>query len=364
MSVSAGQVDAIARAVAQLEPDTRAELAAAAPSLIDAASSSSVEWFERHVREVARRLEADDGLRQAERVRKARFLRRWTDRETGLCHTHVALDPEADARLSAMLDAAVAAEKAKPEVETRTFDQLRADAFVSLATGARTSGHRPGEISVLIDHETYLGHLHEHSVCETADGNPLTPDAVRRIACDADLIPIVLGADGNVLDHGRTRRIASANQRRALRSMYRTCGHPGCAVRFGDCEIHHVIEWIKQRGPTDLDNLLPLCHTHHHAIHEGGWKLTLQPGRIITLHRPDGTLAFHGTTTDATPTRNHSGMNTMSTPHTSHADRSPHRSTAEGGARRRRRPPPTSESSSGKSAPQARCGLVADSRLP
>ena len=57
--------------------------------------------------------------------------------QTGLCHTHVALDPEADARVSAVLDAAVAAERAKPETERRTFDQLRADAFVAAFTGPR-----------------------------------------------------------------------------------------------------------------------------------------------------------------------------------------------------------------------------------
>ncbi len=52
--------------------------------------------------------------------------------------------------------------------------------------------------------------------------------------------------------------------------MYRTCGHPGCTVRFADCEIHHVIDW-DHHGPTNLANLLPLCTRHHHLVHEGGW---------------------------------------------------------------------------------------------
>ena len=99
---------------------------------------SSVDWFERHVRDLARRLSADDGLGWRERIRRQRFLHRWTDRQTGLCHTHVALDPEADARVSAVLDAAVAAERAKPETEARPFDQLRADAFVAAFTGPRS----------------------------------------------------------------------------------------------------------------------------------------------------------------------------------------------------------------------------------
>ena len=123
---------------------------------------SSVDWFERHVRDLARRLSADDGLGWRERVRRQRFLHRWTDRQTGLCHTHVALDPEADARVSAVLDAAVAAERAKPETEARPFDQLRADAFVAAFTGPRRGEQRrPAEVSVLIDAATFTDRSHE-----------------------------------------------------------------------------------------------------------------------------------------------------------------------------------------------------------
>ena len=142
----------------------------------------------------------------------------------------------------------------------------------------------------------------ERSVCETSDGQPITPDAVRRLACDAELIPTVLESTGAVLDQGRARRVATVDQRRALRAMYRTCGHPDCSVRFADCEIHHVIEWIHQHGPTDLDNLLPLCNEHHHLVHDAGWHLTLHPDRTITLQRPDGTEAYHGSSIDVAPT--------------------------------------------------------------
>ena len=54
-------------------------------------------------------------------------------------------------------------------------------------------GATPAQVDVLIDHATLLHGLHERSVCETSDGQPLTPDAVRRLACDAELIPTVLG---------------------------------------------------------------------------------------------------------------------------------------------------------------------------
>ena len=203
--------------------------------------------------------------------------------------------------VSAALDAAIAAERAKPD-SGRSFDQLRADAFVTLVTSRQGAGRRPAQVSVLIDHATLVAGLHERSVCETSDGQPITPDAVRRLACDAELIPTVLDSTGAVLDQGRSRRVATVDQRHALRAMYRTCGHPDCTVRFADCEIHHVIEWIHQHGPTDLANLLPLCNEHHHLVHDAGWHLTLQPDRTITLRRPDGTVAYHGSSIDVAPT--------------------------------------------------------------
>ena len=298
--VAAGHVDAIARTAARLDAPVRAALVSQAESLVAVAATSTVDAFERHVADLARRLEGD-GLATAERLRAQRSLRRWTDRETGMCHTHLTLDPEADARVSASLDAAIAAERAKPD-SGRSFDQLRADAFVTLVTSRTAAGRRPAQVSVLIDHATLRRGLHERSVCETSDGQPLTPDAVRRLACDAELIPTVLDTTGAVLDQGRSRRVATVAQRHALRAMYRTCGHPDCTVRFADCEIHHVIEWIHQHGPTDLANLLPLCNEHHHLVHDAGWHLTLRPDRTITLHRPDHSVAFHGSSIDVAPT--------------------------------------------------------------
>jgi len=83
--------------------------------------------------------------------------------------------------------------------------------------------------------------------------------------------------------------------------MYSTCAFPGCAVAFNACRIHHVTPW-EHGGPTDLDNLLPLCEgEHHYLVHEGGWHLSLQPDGTVTIHRPDGTLYFEGNTTNRRP---------------------------------------------------------------
>ncbi len=296
--VSAGHVDALARLAHQLDDAGRSELGTLEATLVESAKRHTVEEFGRECRELERILSGDEGTSRLERQKQARRLKRWIDRTTGMCHTHLELDPESDAKVSAALGEAIAAERTKPDGE-RTWEQFQADALVGLITGARSLDRRVPELSVLVDHETLVNGLHERSVCETADGNPLPPDTVRRLGCDADILPVVLGAGGESLDVGRARRLATRAQRRALRAMYRTCAHPLCTVPFEACRIHHV-QWWEHHGPTDLANLLPLCSAHHHLVHEGGWALTLGPDRTITLHRPDGSLFFEGSTVDRT----------------------------------------------------------------
>ena len=122
------------------------------------------------------------------------------------------------------------------------------------------------------------------------------------MACEADVIPIVLDGDGRALDVGRGARLATEAQRQALRAMHRTCIAPNCEVPFDDCRIHHIVPW-EQGGATDLSNLAPLCESvkHHHQVHEGGWTLTMTPDRVATWFRPDGTVHQTGSTVDRAP---------------------------------------------------------------
>ncbi|MEP4593339.1 MAG: HNH endonuclease signature motif containing protein, partial [Ilumatobacter sp.] len=103
---------------------------------------------------------------------------------------------------------------------------------------------------------------------------------------------VVLHAPGN-LDLGRATRLANRAQRRALRGLYATCAIPGCSTGFDRCKLHHVV-WWRNGGATDLDNLLPVCSRHHHAIHDGGWNVQLGPNRELTLTLPDGTVRNTG----------------------------------------------------------------------
>jgi hypothetical protein len=142
-------------------------------------------------------------------------------------------------------------------------------------SGAEASAVR-AEIVVHVGLESLTAGLTDRGIATTQHGVSLPIETIRRLACDAEIIPVVLGGEGVPLDVGRSKRLATVHQRRALRAVHETCAVPECAVAFKHCEPHHIDYW-ENGGVTSLDNLVPLCSRHHHAAHEGGWKLRLDP---------------------------------------------------------------------------------------
>ena len=104
----------------------------------------------------------------------------------------------------------------------------------------------------------------------------LSPSAVRRLACEAGIVPMVLGARSEVLDLGYTQRLFSPAQRRALAHRDHGCSYPGCAVPPMWCEAHHVTHWL-HGGPTDLSNGALLCGRHHTVVHQRDLTATVTP---------------------------------------------------------------------------------------
>ena len=162
---------------------------------------------------------------------------------------------------------------------------------------------------MFIDLTTLIDGLHEHSICETYDGTALPVSHIRRMCCDADIIPYVLNGDGEVTDLGRSTRTVTRAQRRKLRAMHKTCVGHDCHVSFEHCQIHHVIFW-RFHGRTDISNLVPVCSEHHHLAHEGGWTLSMTPDRIVTWTRPDGTTHSVHHAIDRTPSPQDRGIDT------------------------------------------------------
>lgn len=158
--------------------------------------------------------------------------------------------------------------------DERTPGKRRVDALVSLvSTGARLSDTEAAgigsaaRVTVTIPLNTLSAGL---GSATTYTGDVLDPGAIRRLACDADLVPAVLGADSEPLDVGRTKRLVPKGLRTAVTLRDRGCSFPGCDRPPGFCEVHHVVHWAAG-GATSLLNCAMLCTTHHQKVHRSGY---------------------------------------------------------------------------------------------
>lgn len=117
----------------------------------------------------------------------------------------------------------------------------------------------------------------------TGDNEKLTAAEVRRLACQANLVPAVLGSDSEVLDLGRTKRLFTPAQRLALGLRWKTCAIDGCDIPGEWCEVHHLDPW-SSGGATDLSNGIKICPRHHHYVDDNRFDLTRTPTGY-QLHR-------------------------------------------------------------------------------
>lgn len=119
-------------------------------------------------------------------------------------------------------------------------------------------------------------------------GRPLSVSAVRRLACDAEVIPFVLGSESQVLDVGRAQRFVTPAIWHALVARDQHCAFPGCRRLPQACDAHHVVHWA-DGGRTSLDNLVLVCRRHHTAVHHTAWTLAIDPanGRPVWTPPPE-----------------------------------------------------------------------------
>jgi hypothetical protein len=134
----------------------------------------------------------------------------------------------------------------------------------------------------------------------TDTGQDLSPEILRKLACDADVLPMVLGGDSAVLDVGRMQRLVTAAIWYALVVRDRHCRFPGCTRPPIMCHAHHVAHWV-DGGPTSLGNLVLLCGHHHRLVHAGPWTITQpQPGQFA-FAPPDAVRRARGPRPDRAP---------------------------------------------------------------
>ena len=173
--------------------------------------------------------------------------------------------------------------------DPRSAARRNADALENLLTTAPGGDQTPAEssgrpqITVTINHED----LNRQALAPTGGrleptGQPITAATARRIACDAEVLPLVLGGQSQPLDVGKARRTAPAHLRSALLVRDGRCAFPRCDQPPGTPEAHHVQHWA-DGGPTAIHNMVMVCAHHHRVLHHRGWQVELSDGKPVFI---------------------------------------------------------------------------------
>ncbi len=240
-----------------------------------------------------------DGLSRTERQR-ARRTASVFDGDDDMVILHAELDAIAGQRVKTALSAMNTRllHYDTKAGEERTYHQRNADALVALMTqqpagqagetdgsanglslppgadesdsgpagrpaGGADCGPAPQKTVLVVtaEYDPIYGVLQD---AELIDGTPIKIEELRRLACDADIIPAIFGSDGQPLYLGRTQRAPNQAQRMALFARDQACVDCGLAAQA--CDIHHILPW-EQGGPTNIDNLVLLCPKCHRRAH-------------------------------------------------------------------------------------------------
>ena len=235
----------------------------------------------------AEQAEADRLAREERLARNGRFLKLRPDHHGSLTITG-RLPVTDGALLAAQIEALM-----PPLSSYRASDELpgpearRADALVLLTQQAASSGTLPAQgmdrptAKITIPLTTLTTGVGPAAVLD--NGEPISAGEARRLACDADIIPITLGTRSEILDIGQPHRLFTKGLRTALTVRDQGCAFPHCDAPAAACEGHHIIPW-HQGGETKLSNGVLLCPWHHRLVEpdpehseHSQWQVSLDP---------------------------------------------------------------------------------------
>lgn len=237
--------------------------------LVEQALTLHARAFPRAVQHWCRLADQDRFREDHEAMFEARALyvsRTWG----GMTRIDGNLDPETGHVILTALEAICAPGNLDP-TDTRTPTQRRADGLGEICRRYLDHGDTPiigGErphINVVVGLEVLEGRAGRR--CELEGDGEITPEAARRLACDAEVTRIVTRAESQPLDVGRATRTVPAGMRRALALRDGGCVHPGCTVPPQWCDVHHRNHWA-DGGDTKLENLELRCRRHHTHTHK------------------------------------------------------------------------------------------------
>ncbi len=280
-SVSPALATAVMRELERLDPHLRDE---AKPTVARALLDLGVQWGPSMMRRLRPRLLAEYGLPGElddlqERLASGARLSAPFVESGDLTEYQLLMTPEQAAALEAAIGplSAPAPDDETGERDLRPAGQRRVEALTEVCqrSSAVDAGRRGADgaaaASAALHVTIPLADLQARTGCgevmsSTATGTVLSPEVLRRIACEADLIPHVLGTAGEDLDLGRVVRLFTRAQRRLLRRRDGGCTYPGCGAPAAWTKAHHVVHWA-DGGASDVDNAALLCQRHHTHVH-------------------------------------------------------------------------------------------------
>src|SRR3954451_8387501 len=299
--VNAAQAGIIVRALDALPSDVDPELVAKAESQLLADAGH---FAPRELRVLGRRVFEVIAPAAAE-AHEAALLT--AEERRGRAETRVVFGPRGDGvtdiwarvpdhvadRLRTYLDSYTSPRRrhltdAYDEVGGLPLPRRRGEAFCALLEHMPSSalprhGGSATSLVVTLDLDTLISGLGSAGV---STGGRISAAEARRLACGAGILPAVLGGRSEILDLGRSRRLFSPAQRKALAIRDRGCRAEGCEIPAAWCEAHHAgVPW-SQGGRTDVKDGLLLCLFHHHRAHDAVWRGDrMSDGRVRFIRR-------------------------------------------------------------------------------
>ncbi len=261
-------VKSLARASAQ----TTATQVEHDDTLLSKAASLSPERFARETTRWVAQRQHDDGEAEYRRQRARRRLSFWKG-DDGMVHLRGELDPVTGTKIhKRFLQEAERLRRHdinRPHGEQRSWSQRLADSLDTLTADGSRKDSRGGGSAADITIVQHLSAEGDKAFAEVAGGAAIPQAVLEQHFCNAKIVGIVFSGEGLPLWRGTALARPSRAQMDALIARYGGCG--GCEEHSVACQAHHIRP-RSQGGPTDIDNLMPLCWRCHDNVHLHGWQ--------------------------------------------------------------------------------------------
>ena len=250
-------------------------------TLLDEANRTNSDQFSRRARDWTNRKLIEQGVSPLEAQRRAREAKLWTEKETGLGVLLAKLPADRFEHVRQAVDTHYirllrrdGADGQNPE-KVRTPKQRLADVVFELMSGrdaitGESIEDRPGVKAkastqlIITAPLAVVDGTDPDRQCEMIGVGPVPPDILRTLTKDTELAGMIFDLAGRPLWLGRNQRLGNAAQRLAV--AVRDGGCFECGAPMHRCELHHMREWHRDRGPTDVDNLIAVCRKHHRRL--------------------------------------------------------------------------------------------------